>query len=294
VTRLFRRAVQLTLSKPQAGLPEQGYFTQSANAVVIGDDDAGQTLRVTFSIEKNLGTEPNGATVTVYNLSEAGRAEIQKKPLHVRLDAGYDGDIRRLFVGDLRFGSAKLDGVDWMTRLELADGLRARKYARARKSYPPGVSQRAVLGDVVKAMGLKVPKSVDDAKELLGAFASGVATDGPAHAEMTRLLQPHGLGWSVQDGQLQILRENGVRADEAIVVSQDTGMIGSPEFEAPKRGKRGPSMRVRMLLEPRLQPGGRIKLESLVGGGLFKVERVRHTGDTHGSDWYSDVEAKPL
>jgi len=28
--------------------------------------------------------------------------------------------------------------------------------------------------------------------------------------------------------------------------------------------------------------------------GFFRVEKVVHSGDTWGSDWYSELEAKPI
>lgn len=290
MSRLYNRNARLTLARPRA-TGADGYFTQEANAVEIS------ALRMTFQIEKHLGSEPNKSEITITNLAEVSRSAIERKPLHVRLEAGYDGEYAQLFVGDLRYGSSTLDGVDWMTRLEVGDGDRAYNHARVKRSYKSGVSKSTVLQDIAKSMGLRVPTSLADARELLEQYATGVTLQGPSRAEMDRLLKSSGMSWSVQDGKLQVLRSTDVRSDRAFVVSQDTGMIGSPEYGAPKKPGESPVLSVRMLLAPEVFPGGRILLQSKNKSinGTFRVERVVHTGDTDPrGPWETEVEAKPV
>lgn len=292
MARLFGRVAALTIARPLGAATSDpaGFFNQESNALVI------ERQRVRFVVEKSLGSTPNKAVIEVFNLAEITRAEVARTPLHVRLDAGYEDDPRRVFVGDLREGSglSRLEVVDWNTKLECADGIRAHRHARHARSYPAGASVREVLGDVAKSMGLKIPRNVEDAKELLDQFVTGTVASGPSAREMDRLLRPRGLGWSVQDGRLQILREGDVRADEAVVIAQDTGMVGSPEWAAPKKKGGKPAIAFRTLLDPRIAPGGRVRLISRAASGDFKVEKVKHTGDTHGPEWFTDVEAKVL
>ncbi len=284
MTRLFKRGVALTLARPQAGK----FFENEPNAITIRD------LRVQFSIVKDLDSEPNTCDVMVTNLAERTRAEVARLPLHVRLDAGYDGELARIFTGDVIWGQSKLNGVDWETKLQLGDGSRAHGGARLNRSFKAGTSAKTVLGDLAKAHGLKLPTSIADAKELSAQFASGVTVSGPTHTELTKVLAPRGYGWSVQDGRLQILSGTGTRPDEAIVINQDAGMIGSPEFGPPGDEGKPPTMTVSVLLYPRITPGGKIKVESRSVNGLFRVERVTHVGDTHGQSWQSNIEAIPL
>lgn len=286
--RLYKRNVRLTLARPRVSGAD-GYFTQQANAVVIEDP------RVTFTIEKHLGSEPNTCAIEVFNLAENSRAAFERKPLHVRLEGGYDGEYARLFVGDLRFGRSKIDGTEWITRLEVGDGERAFNYARVSRSFKAGVDKRTVLEDIAKSMGLKIPKTLDDARELTDQFASGLTLEGPSHKELTRLAKSMGMTWSVQDGTLQVLRSTDVRADRAIVVSESTGMIGSPELGTPKQPGGAPILSVQMLLAPEVTPGGRIKMESRAIRGIFRVERVVHTGDTDPrGPWMTEIEAKAV
>ena len=281
---LFDRRVALTLAKPVDG----SYSAQQPNATVVTD------LRVMFSIEKKLTSSPNTCTATVYNMNEASRAELQRKPVHVTIDAGYADNIERIFRGDLTYAESTKDGVDWATKLQLGDADRAIKHARVNRSYKGGTNLKTLVGDAAAAMGMKIPTGLSDISGIGAQFASGTTLSGTAAKELTRNLSPRGLGWSVQDGQLQILGGSDTRKDEAWLVSQDTGLIGVPEFGSPIDKGKAPTLSFRMLLTPGLTPGGRVQMASASLKGTFKVLSVTHTGDTHGDDWFTEVEAKPL
>lgn len=280
--QLFDRALTLTLSKPT------GFFSQGGDTVVISDH------RVEFSIEKNLAKSPNKCRITITNLSEQSRAEFEKTPLHVRIDAGYDGQPQRLFAGDLTFGQSSQEGADWRTELQIADGERAFRRARVNRSYSSAVTYRALVTEIAKAMGLEVPSSAAEFAELDKQLVSGVALFGQASDQMTAVLSSHDLEWSIQDGKLQILGSNA--RPDIREISAKTGLVGSPRFGTPEnaRSKKRPTLHFRTLLYPSLVPGGKVRIESRSVRGLYRLERVVHEGDTRGQSWYSECEAKPL
>lgn len=281
--RLFKRQVSLTLAKARS----DHYFKYTDTTTITG-------LRVTFEAEKQLGKKPNTCRVEVYNLSEKSRGEVQKKPLHIRLSAGYQDQIERLFQGDLLWSDSKRDGADWVTTLQLADGERAFKHARIGKSYSRGVDARAALADVADAMGLKVKFSPSAQAQLRRQFVSGLCLDGPARSELSRLTAPFDLVWSIQDGELLFLKQEEYRLDQPIAVSQDAGMIGSPEFGAPEKKGGKPVLTVRTLLNAHISAGGRIRVTSRHVNGVFKVHRVQHAGDNFGDEWTTTTEAKSV
>jgi hypothetical protein len=282
MARLLNRNVAITIAKPQS------FFIQAPNAVMV------RNLRVVFNVEKNLGEDPNTCEVKVYNLAERTRGEVQVKPIHVRVDAGYDGQTERLFTGDVRHAFSRRLPTDWETVIQVADGDRAHRFARVNRSFKSGVSAKQAIAECAKAMGLKLPKTADDARGLVTAFTSGLTLQGPASAELTRLLTPHGFTHSIQDGRLQILQDGQATEAEAVVISQDTGMIGSPEFGTPEKSGEKPTLSVKSLLKPAVSAGGLVKVESLSINGVFKVIKVVHSGDTHGSDWFTTIEAKEI
>lgn len=285
MTRLFKREVAITVTPPATSL---GFFQLQTTSTTISN------LRVLFSVDKHLGKEPNTCEVTVFNLAENSRALVQRKPLHVRVEAGYDGNVERLFVGDVTFAQSAKNVVDWETRMELGDGVRAFRRARVNRSFRRGIKRKRAVIAVIESMGLTAPQTVRDSNDLDSELAAGLSLSGLSQRELTLLLEPHGLRWSIQDGRMQVLKDAQVRQDVPLVVSQDKGMIGVPEFGSPEKKGRPPILSVKTLLYPSLIPGGRIELKTATINGKFKIIRVTHTGDTHGKEWYSNIEAKSI
>ncbi len=281
--RLFQRTARVIAAKPT------GFFAQGGNAVEISD------LRIQFSVQKTIGKEPNTCEITVSNLGRQSRTELATKPLHVRLEAGYDGAPQRLFVGDLRWSESTHRDVDWETKLHLGDGERALRHARVNRAFASGVAGKEALRELAARMELPLPRlSTDIERALQNQFVSGLSLSGSASRELTRLVEPHGIEWSVQDGRLQLLAPGDVRSDQMIVINQDAGMIGTPEYGSPPQKKKSPTLTVEVLLLPAVTPGGRIYMDSRQIKGPFKVQKVTHRGDTHGEDWTSTIEATPV
>lgn len=275
-SRLFKRGARLLLTSPAL----------VANQIeIVG-------LRVAFNLEKGINSEPNTGEIIVTNLSSDTRAELQRKPLAVRLEVGYDGELERLFVGDARYVSSQRDGADWVTKIQLGDGERTYQFSRVNRSFKRGVSVGAAVREVAGAMGLPLNSNANLADLDNKEFVSGLTLSGPGRRELNRLLAPYGKEWSIQDGRLQVLSEAEARFDQAVLVSQDTGMIGSPTFGTPEKAKKNPILNVKMLLYPGLTPGGKLQVVSNNINGLFRVEKVKHTGDTRGEDWFSEIEAR--
>lgn len=280
--RLFNRNARVSVS------PAKGFFGDGAASVQISD------LRIAFEVEKQGTKDPNTCTVSIWNLSKATRAEVQALPRRVQVDAGYDGDLERLFTGDLIWSESKLEGTEWITKLQIADGARAYAHARVNRSFKRGVTLGTALEVVAAQLGLTVPKAARAKPAMSTAFKAGISLHGPAQREMDRLLRPHGLAWSVQDGRLQILERDEVRGDVAIDVSQRSGLIGTPEFGSPPEKGKPPTLSAQMLLHPGLVPGGRVSVDAAAVRGVFKLERVTHTGDTWGDEWTSALEATEI
>jgi hypothetical protein len=287
----FKRRIQVTVARM---MPDVFFAEPSrTNAIVIRD------AHIKFKVEKTLEEKPNTCEIEIFNLAETTRAAFTVKPSLVRLEAGYESapgvpELVKLFEGDLTFGPSAHEGVDWITRVSAAEGGRALANAHVSRSYKAGVNHRTVIAEVAKSMGLKVPTNVKEAKELSAQFVSGVTLHGPSQAQMTKILKPHGMGWSIQNGQLQVLRAAGVRADEAIVISAKTGMVGSPILDAPKEPGKPATVKVKTLLEPGLLPGGRMRIIAEGVDGLFRIDKVTLQGSNFDTDYYSEVDGTML
>lgn len=293
--RHFKRVWKVTAYRAKPGIPggyvnsHSDFFETLPNGIEI------EKLRVQFKIEKSVDKEPNTCELEITNLAEGTRADLCKKPLIVRIDAGWeeDGGVRHLFGGDLVYGFSKRDGTDWATVLQLADSSRAFQNARANKSFAPGTSVLVAAREAARSMGVALPRNVEADPELQRAFSAGVQLHGSAALELERLLGPYGYSASFQNGRLQILKDDEVFSDRALVISKDTGMLGSPEFGAPEKDGKPPTLTIKSLLYPQITPGGMLSVQSESINGIFRAERVTHTGDSHGEEWQTEIEAKP-
>jgi hypothetical protein len=287
--RFFKRIVRVTTFRENVPAnPTQFVVVKDPRSTEITD------LRVQFKVNRSLTKHPNQCDVTITNLSTATRTDLETKPLLVQLDAGYEDDaLHLMYMGDLRFGMTKEVGPNWETMLQLGDGDCTHRWARVNKSYAPGTTVRTVLRDASASMGFELPANLAADKSLDRSFATGTTAHGPSREEMTRLLAPFGYTYSVQNGVLRVLREDEATPGTAIPIGEEYGMIGTPEFGSPPRSGKPPHMTVKMLLYPQLAPGAIVELHSKVKNGLYRIETVRHDGDTHGASWTTDIEIKP-
>lgn len=248
-------------------------------------------LRMQFEVQRDHNRHPNTCDVKIFNLNQSNRAEMEQLPLAVNLEAGHDGVSRLLFTGDVRFAMTELRGRDWLTLLQLGDASRIHSAARISRSYGPLTSVKTVLRDACASIGQELPKNIQVSQDLEDQFQTGTVVHGQLKDELTRLLAPYGYNWSFQNGRIQMLRDEETGNFE-FPINEDTGMIGTPEFGSPPKSGKKPHMTVRMLLYPELTPGCRVRVQSKVVNGLFRVNKVKHTGDTHEQDWFTEVEIK--
>jgi hypothetical protein len=262
-------------------------------------------LRVTFDVEKNTNRDPNRALITIYNLSETNRATLQKgsdlitafkkqKKLYewqVTISSGYVETKEQLFLGDILFADSRREGSNWVTTIEAGDEERNYNSRYVSKSFGPGTSLYSVLTFLVTELGIGYGDSFNkltNPLRKLVVFKKGVVVEGKVSKLLDKYVSGAGYQWSIQDGLLQILAPNETTLETVYVLNSASGLIGSPE-----KGEEG-TVKAVSLLQGGIRPGRRIKLDSRMVKGVFKIERVIHHGDTWGKDWYTEVEAKPI
>lgn len=276
-------------------------------ARVVVNTQVIEDLRIQFKVKRTLKKEPSTCEVCITNLNEESRALLQQKHDKLILEAGYKDTIAQLFSGDSRFVDQKREEADWVTKIQCGDGERAYQYRRISKSFAPGTRVSDVVAAVAQAMGLTVT-GLDKVQGLTEQFTQGYTSYGKASQELDSLLRGRGLEWSIQSGQLQILSEGGTTQDRVILLTSkpdNTGLIGSPEHGNPEKDvpvspdqfvvvgqkKQGPPiLKVKALLQPGFYPGRKLQLKSESEDGVFRIQTVTHTGDTHGDAWYSELE----
>ena len=64
----------------------------------------------------------------------------------------------------------------------------------------------------------------------------------------------------------------------------------SPERILKEKKEKKAGWKLQSLLNPTLNPGDLVKIETRDVTGWFKIESLRHTGQYRGSDWYTEME----
>jgi hypothetical protein len=264
-----------------------------------------ESLRVGFSVDKTTKREPNTCEIAVYNLSRTHREALETgygklrvpgtklKAIPVRLAAGYAASgMSLLFYGQLRevFSRPESDG-SWVTILRSGDGDRATR-ARATFGFRPGVSITRIVEALTKEMGVGLGNA---SKQLLSARLTGLGAtigrgatfEGAAPEQLDAVLRSAGYEWSIQDNALQVVPVGKSLDSQGVLLSPQTGLV-----DVPTTDEKG-NLQARALLLPGLVPGRRVKVRSSTIRGVWRLERVRYIGDTHGQDWVAELEGTP-
>lgn len=260
----------------------------------LGVTESLPTLRVQFKVEKTLARDPNTADVLIYNLSEQSRKAFSvEERAPVVLEAGYVGNMHKIFSGNLSLAGHSRTGSEWVTKFQAGDGLTSLRAARVSESFAAGTSVQDVVKKVVGTMGLGLGNTArkmadGDFRGGLTEFTKGFAAAGQSHDVLDGLARSLGLEWHVQDGQVEFMRDGEPADDQVVVLSPSTGLVGSPEI-----GDKG-MVKARSLLQPGVSVGRLVQIKSaLIDGGFFRVDKATHVGDTWGAEWYTEVEARP-
>lgn len=264
------------------------------------EDLTTEDLRVVFHVTKTSEKEPNTMDLRVYNLSDGSRSLTDAKGMKIVLEAGYKNDDLGtntravIFSGLSRLCDHTHDSEDWETRILCGDGETLFQTTRMVKSFAAG----ARLEDAIKSVAdvLKVNKgNLNEALKNGGLpfqkFEYGLPVSGSAVDVFNSLMKTAGYTWSVQQGALQVIKKGDQLVEEAVVLSKDTGLIGSPEHSAPHKHKKPSFLVAKCLLNPKIRPGCTVRMDSLLVKGDFIVHKVVHSGDSHGNDWTSKFEA---
>lgn len=240
-------------------------------------------LRVAFDIEKVIKSEPNDATIMVYNLNDSNRDLLTSKEYDkLELFVGYVSDSPKLiFKGDIIKVVNEKDDLDIITTLKCADGFKAYTQSKTMRTMSAGQTDNDFLAQAEK--DFKVARgSVDLPNDR--ALPRGKVFMCDTREVLNKIAKNNNADWSIQNGELVVLPKDRV-LDEGYVISSDTGMIGSPR-------KTDEGIEVTTLCNPEYKIGALIRIESRFKeySGGFKIESIQHSGDILTDDWFSNLK----
>lgn len=295
--------------------------------VVIGKGGDGllvEHLRIQFEVCKTVEHTPNVAIIKIYNLNETHERQIvtNREFDEIILKAGYEQSGQTntdgtrfyptVFRGNIKHVYRYREKADYITEIEAGDGDKDYRSAVMNETLAAGTTNAQLVDRAVgsfKGTGgtTKGAVQINDRARLRGKVISGNTRD-----VLHDVARESGANWSIQDGQLVIVKTNAVLPDEAIVITAETGMLGAPEIN-------DKGIAVKCLMNPQLRVNGAIKLDNngikakrvkaqtlgtryekeasdpkepirLDPDGIYKVLKLTHKGDTRGQDWLSEIE----
>lgn len=288
-SRQWKRKVSLTIGK-------------GGDGVLITQD-----FRIKFEVEKTVRKIPNVADIFVYNLPQELSERIKKEYEDCILECGYQDRPRVVFRGNIKHVFTYRDGADYITEIQAADGDKDYREAVVNVSLSAGHSPSQIVDAVLKAMGETGGTKRGTINLKRSSLPRGRVLTGAARDIMESVAVNQGAAWSIQDGVLDMVGHKEVLPTEAVVVNSETGMLSAPEIS-------DKGIHVRMLLNPLVRCNGALKLDNnnvklkqqqqtvtgpkthtrkparLDPDGIYKVFKVKHTGDTRGPEWMTDVE----
>lgn len=246
-------------------------------------------LRITFVIGKTSDSNVNTSKIKVYNLNERSRTILEQGgDLVAILEAGYtDTGLEVLFKGEIDKSQFRRMGSNWVTTIFVKDGNTAITKTHFEKSYAGPIDLKAIAEDITQTLRNEADIVIKDLKNLSSdIIQNGFSANGLASRILDNIVEKQGLEWNIQDGELQIIAPDS-SDDEAIVLTPETGLIGSPV-------RRESGIEFRALLQPKIKPGRAVKIESRNLSGLFRIRQAQFKGDTHGTPWFVTAVAVPL
>lgn len=287
-------------------MPNQQIYFGRVGSIQIGKANTEGLLlrgfRFTFDITKTETSDKNKCAVTISNLTRETQNKIKIEDGNLLIvNAGYQSiqGERVAFLGDITDVSHDNTGPDVMTTIKAEDGRFALR-KRSTFSFAEGSNMKQVIEKVIKEFDIPT-QTVLGLDPLSAVFQQGLSFIGPNKNLMDKLTSEANLSWSVQNNELKVYPKGSVDSQTAIIkLSPNTGLIGSPKRvrvrDKEDSDKNFDGWDIECLLQPQLEPGGRIALYSadIAEGAQFGVVEVKHTGDTHGEQWRTKARVRDL
>lgn len=309
--QLFGRKASVFVTRPAKGNP-----FDPANYLPEITIDLSQ-MQFQFHTAQQDEESPDNCVVRLFNLKDETRDNIIKFGFsEVTVQAGYDGQYGVIFQGTIKqFRVGKTSNVDKYLDILSADGDLAYNFGIAQSTVRRQSPKAAVLSAIVKdysQYGVTVGK---DLAPTGGTLIRGKTMYGLARVYARQYAESAGCTWNLNGNKINVTPLDGYLPGEAVVISTATGLVGVPE-------QTQDGIKCTVLCNPRIQLGGRVKLDnklvnqligaqgntfagsgsisfnsysqvqflaSVAADGLYRVYVVEHEGDTRGTEFYTNL-----
>ena len=260
-------------------------------------------LRCVFKINKSMDADPNYSEVAIFNLATGAENTMVKSGHRVFVEAGYEGDQYGLiFQGNVvQPVRSKEGGTTYKLTLYSLDGDGFANNSFVSTSLARGQDAQAILGVCLSEAGDTIERGIISEGLSSAKLSRGKVFFGQPQDYLRQLAKSQNTVLFLNDGQVNFVKATDLPPGEVIELNPSSGLVG--EVTQNEDG-----ILVKSLLNPRInintlihisgeyvndfqvQKGQAVNTQRLPGGGVYKVIKLTHTGDTRGNDWYTDME----
>lgn len=280
--------------------------------LTVGDSNTSEgvlvesNLQVTFDISKSTNNKDrtNSASIEVINLDPDTLALLDTDYPAAVFSCGYEdtNSLQRIFSGRVTNVATRKNGADLATQLQLGAVYTEINHEVLSSLVAPGRNVK----DVAEAIRQAIPgvsRGIYNGTNLNNEIIYGYPLSGTPKEMLDELSEKYELDWQIEEDTLYVHnndRANSENFNEAYVISEDTGLIGSayrvnPQVRKSKKNKaKKPGVQWTMLLNPDIRAGDIVLLQDTLIQGYFKIETLRHYGGFRDNSWYTDCKGISL
>ena len=249
-------------------------------------------LRVDFDVKKNSESNANETKISIFNLNKSSRNKITEIGKgRIKLFVGYVsiGTDFLLVDGNIDDVEVSKQGRDIITEIIIKEGGKELDDSYFNKSYAKKTPKRKIIKDALLSLKLDavlsddmINKILDGVDEIDEELKNGSTFSQKTKKVLDNFLGLAGISWSIQNGEVVILKENDVIENEIYKIGSQQGLIGFP-----KKTEKGYD--IETILLPEIKVGGRIDVESEIMSGIYKIVAFNSVGSLYSDQWKSSI-----
>ena len=284
-------------------------------------------LHCTFEVHKRRGRGGFYAIVRIYNLTAETENKLVMEGDRLIIEAGYttqaiqdktdengnevkgkdgnteteqvDAQYGKIFDGRIIWPSrSRESNVDYILTLMAIDGDQPLNLNFISKTVNRGLNARKTIETVSGGSEVQTPVNYISEGLSTQAFPRGKVFFGDPYRYIQETCRGNQASFYIENGSLNVTRLQDTAKDEAIVMTPENGLIGTPQ-----QVQFGVSFKI--LLNPTIHLGSLIKIqgvqvdEASVTPGqqqaplddewIYQAMEITHVGDTRGNDWYTEI-----
>lgn len=262
-------------------------------------------LRIKFAVKRSDTMTPNVADIRVYNVDLNLAQFIKNEFTKVVLQAGYTGNYGGIFKGNIKqVILGRESATDTFIDIIAGDGDQAYNFAVVNTTLSKGSSQSDQLNAAVDSMKPNGVTMGYTGTMPTQQLPRGKVMYGNARKYIRNIADSSDFGWSIQDEQVNFIKQSTYLPGDVVVLTSKTGLIGTPQ-------QTNEGVNCKCLLNPFIKIAGRIQIDnrsvealkinlSVPGSpanipapvnadGIYYVLVAEHLGDTRDVEWYTNL-----